>query len=276
MNHFYYFFPFFRVTLWGYPLGLPFWGYPFGVTLLGLPFWGYPFGVTLLGLPFGLRVKYEQTVAISQMLTGKTNPFAALARPDSDSESEDTPKKIPVLRQQPTVHNTPILPPSSPPFRVWNLQPELSAVFSASPFSSKKKRGKVVHAEADHDGWVSIKKSQPMFVDDSANSSDTEKEIKKEALLEALGELASLDEPTQQQNKTEEAPLSMRSLLSRGQNEMTALDWAERVRASLERAEAQRRPAGAPSSTDAFVSTLGRLSFFRRPLVNEGATGSTA
>lgn len=210
--------------------------------------------------------------------TNKTNPFAALARPDSDSESEDTPKKMPVLRQQPTVPNTPVLPPSSPPFRVWNLQPEekAHAVFSASPFSSKKKRGKVVHAEADHDGWVSIKKSQPMFVDDSANSSDTEKEIKKEALLEALGELASLDEPAQQQNKTEMAPLSMRSLLSRGQNEMTALDWAERVRASLERAEAQRRPAGAASTTDTFVSTLGRLSFFRRPLVNEGTTGSTA
>lgn len=216
------------------------------------------------------------------MSASKGNPFAALAQGDSDSEDS-----IPVQQQEtapptPSFTNTQKVPPASPPFRVWNLQGEErpQAVFRAaqpSPFSSKKKRGKVIHGTADHEGWVSIKKNQPQLIDDSANSSDTEQEIKREALMEALGELTALDSApaataaaaaaTTTQQET--ASTGMRSLLSRGQNEMTALDWAERVRASLERAEQTRRPAvgggGAPSQTDSFVSSLGRLSFFRRP-----------
>ena len=214
------------------------------------------------------------------MSASKGNPFAALAQGDSDSEDAAVP-----MKQQETAPSTPSQAtqvPSSPPFRVWNLQ-ESKPAFSAasSPFSSKKKRGKVLHAPADHEGWVSIKKNQPQLVDDSANSSDTEQEIKREALIEALGELTALDTvnaaPTTT-TTTVDAPGGMRSLLSRGQNEMTALDWAERVRASLERAEQTRRPAvggggGAPSQTDSFVSSLGRLSFFRRA---ETSTNSNA
>ncbi len=194
------------------------------------------------------------------MSTVSGNPFAALAQGDSDSESET--EGI-TLQQQATAPSTPALHvPSSPPFRIWNLQGEerSKGVFAASngPFSSKKKRGKVVHQPADHEGWVSIKKNQPHLIDDSANSSDTEQEIKKEALLEALGELTTLESAS---TPLESTGGGMRPLLSRGQNEMTALDWAERVRASLERAESQRRPA---SQTDTFVSSLGRVSFFRR------------
>lgn len=218
------------------------------------------------------------------MAAAKGNQFAALAGDfDSDSESEVVVGKESRLKQQPTAPSTPaVIPdqaPKSPGFRTWSLvtnqasfssfaegKGSTKAIFnsSASPFMTKKKRGKTVHAEADHEGWVSIKKNQPMFVEDSVHSSDTEQEIKKEALLEALGDLSLLDQPSSQPQPPQTE--GMRSLLTRGQNEMTALDWAERVRASLERAEQNRRPAGASQPTDAFVSALGRLSFFRRPM----------
>ncbi len=210
------------------------------------------------------------------MAAAKGNPFAALAQGDSDSESDVQP--VIIVKQQPTAPNTPAAPvakePASPPFRTWGIlkeQDKTHAIFRQNHFSSKdkdkKRRGKMIHAEADHEGWVSIKKNQPMFVDESAGSSDTEQEIKKEALLDAL---PSLDDSVSAAPVTQdEGATGMRSLLSRGQNEMTALDWAERVRASLERAEQTRRPAGTSQPADTFVSSLGRLSFFRRTLPSE-------
>lgn len=198
------------------------------------------------------------------------NPFAGLSHEDS-SDSEDEKKQI---QAQPTAPNTPAQPKqsveTSPSFRVWKLsneeQTKTTTPFS-SPFSVKKKgKTKQIHVQEENDGWVSIRKNQPVFLDDSAESSESEKEIKKEALMEALVELSALDGggsiSTAAPVQTTTGP-TMRSLLNRGQNEMTAMDWAERVRMTLEKSEGQRSASSTKMSED-FVSSLGRLSFFRR------------
>lgn len=180
-------------------------------------------------------------------MSNTTNPFALLDV-SSDSETE-------------VVHNpttTPVLPttPVSPPFRVWKLneQETNTRMKKGSPFQIKKKNQRVKYEE-DHEGWISIRYNQPQFDLDNL-STDSEKEIKKEVLMEAL----SLEPVTPTEND-----LGCPSLLERGHSsEMTAMDWAERVRANLERAEQSR--GNQTNSTDEFAAALGRLSFFRRPL----------
>ena len=198
------------------------------------------------------------------------NPFAGLTHDDSsDSEKEDTQIQI---KAQPTAPNTPSQTTknieTSPSLRVWKLTKEeeqtRNSTTFGSPFSVKKKgKTKQNHTHADNDGWVSIRKNQPTFLDDSADSSESEKEIKKEALMEALVELSALDTPSTRVSTIQTTGTGMRSLLNRGHNEMTAMDWAERVRVTLEKSEASRRTPSSQASEE-FVSSLGRLSFFRR------------
>ncbi len=190
------------------------------------------------------------------------NPFANLHLDESSSDEEEETKRIHI---QPTAPNTPALQTkpneASPSFRVWKLTKEEEQTRNTfgSPFSVKKKSSKTkqVHSQADHEGWVSIQKNKPVS-SESANSSDSEKEIKKEALMEALAELSSLDAPAPE--KVDQPQTTMRSLLNRGQHEMTALDWAERVRVNLEKAESHRRT----SAGNDFLASLGRPSFFRK------------
>lgn len=199
------------------------------------------------------------------------NPFAGLMHDDSsDSDSEEILQQK-QIHAQPTAPNTPAQTKQnveiSPAFRVWNVsneEPVKTTTPFSSPFSVKKKgKTKQIHVQDENDGWVSIRKNQPVFLDDSAESSDSEKEIKKEALMEALVELSALDGGVKTQpSVTATTGPPMRSLLNRGQNEMTAMDWAERVRVTLEKSEGQRR-ASSQASED-FVAGLGRLSFFRR------------
>jgi hypothetical protein len=133
-----------------------------------------------------------------------------------------------------------------------------------SPFSQKKRKQKL---ENDKDGWVSIQNNQPHFVDDNA-STESEQEIKKEVIMESLTlEPVSPPEFSEEANATKSTEFP--SMLQRGGG-MTAMDWAERVRNSLERAEqARNKPPSAAQKTEDFVNALGRLSFFRRPLTQD-------
>jgi hypothetical protein len=185
------------------------------------------------------------------------NPFAALQM-DSDSESEKQKNQVkpsPVLRIQ--------TPTQSPSFRVWKLEEgeEKPKNVFKSPFSQKKRKPK--QEQTDTEGWVSIQKNQPNFVDDNA-STESEKEIRKEVIMEAL-----MLEPVSPPDFEEKGDFN--SMLSRGTGtSLTALDWAERVRTSLEKAEQARiKPPSAAQKTEDFINGLGRLSFFRRPLTND-------
>jgi hypothetical protein len=185
------------------------------------------------------------------------NPFAALQM-DSDSESEK-PKQKPSETQSPSLRI--LSPQQSPSFRVWKLEEgeEKPKNVFKSTFSQKKRRQKM-EANHDHEGWVSIQKNQPNFVDDGA-STESEKEIKKEMMMEALT-LEPVTPPDFEEKK------EATSVLSRGS--MTAMDWAERVRTSLEKAEqARNKPPSSAQKTEDFINGLGRLSFFRRPITTD-------
>ena len=54
------------------------------------------------------------------------------------------------------------------------------------------------------------------------------------------------------------------SLLSRGQQQTNpAMAWAEKVKQSLEKAEAARKPSAPYQPSEDFIASLGKLSFFR-------------
>lgn len=174
---------------------------------------------------------------------------------DSDSDSE-TKKNLSLRIQTPT---------QSPSFRVWKLEEgeEKPKNVFKSTFSQKKRKQKMEMTN-DHEGWVSIQKNQPNFVDDNA-STESEKEIKKEVIMEALT-LEHVSPPDFEPSTGE-----FNSMLARGTGStMSAMDWAERVRTSLEKAElARSKPPSNAQKTEDFVNGLGRLSFFRRPLTND-------
>jgi hypothetical protein len=184
------------------------------------------------------------------------NPFAALQM-DSDSESEK-----PKQSQSPSLRI--LSPQQSPSFRVWKLEEgeEKPKNVFKSTFSQKKRRQKM-EANHEHEGWVSIQKNQPNFIDDGA-STESEKEIKKEMIMEALT-LEPVSPPDFEEKKEGS------SVLSRGTGtSMSAMDWAERVRTSLEKAEqARNKPPSSAQKTEDFINGLGRLSFFRRPMTTD-------
>jgi hypothetical protein len=61
---------------------------------------------------------------------------------------------------------------------------------------------------------------------------------------------------------------------SQPQEQLTALAWAEKVKQSLEKAEAARASKVKDTKTDEdFKEALGRLSFFRRGMVTASAQG---
>lgn len=62
------------------------------------------------------------------------------------------------------------------------------------------------------------------------------------------------------------------SLMNRGTasaNTTGAMAWAEKVKQSLEKAEAARKPASPYQPSEDFIASLGKLSFFRRGAIAE-------
>ena len=49
----------------------------------------------------------------------------------------------------------------------------------------------------------------------------------------------------------------------------SAMAWAEKVKQSLEKAEAARKPAAPYQPSEDFIASLGKLSFFRRGATTE-------
>jgi hypothetical protein len=207
--------------------------------------------------------------------TKPQNPFAALA--DSDSEEE---KKVSV--------STPQSPPVGPvgAQRTWPSPSMDKNVFS-SPFS--KKRWNKPRFKEDTDGWVSIRWNQPQFQEEgpapltvhyqprtppfySLGSDDPNRESKvaedDSPLYSACTPpLMELDGPVvEQKQNVPQVVLEETITPSIGSEQLTALAWAERVKKSLEKAEAARAAnaaKGKPADED-FKEALGRLSFFRR------------
>ncbi len=174
---------------------------------------------------------------------------------DSDSDSE--------LKKQ--IDLRILTPQQSPSFRVWKLEEgeEKPKNVFKSTFTQKKRKQKM-ETNSEYEGWVSIQKNQPQFLADDNASTGSEKEIRKEVIMEAL-----MLEPVSPPDFEEKEGFN--SMLARGTGQtMSAMDWAERVRTSLEKAEQSRnKPPSAAQKTEDFVNGLGRLSFFRRPLTND-------
>jgi hypothetical protein len=180
------------------------------------------------------------------------NPFAVLAT-DSDSEAETV-----AAPAAPSV-------PSSPPFRVWQ-QPETrfrgdkSTLFS-SPFKNKP------HHPKKDEGWVSIRDqrwNQPQFEDDVEGLEPLTPTGEKEIFPETLGGSNAPDEAV-----GEPREIVLEGSVAPKQESMTAVAWAERIKKSLEKAEAARAEKAKRVDPVEFKEALGRLSFFRRPLAEQ-------
>lgn len=182
------------------------------------------------------------------------NPFAVLAT-DSDSEAEE-------VTAAPPVAPAPTSQPSSPPFRVWQQPDSRFRGDKSTLFSSPFKNKHVQHPKKD-EGWVSIRRwDQPQFEDEVEGLDLTvEKEPltptgEKEIFPEALGgskEIVLEEVVTKQES-------------------MTAVAWAERIKKSLEKAEAARAEKAKRVDPEEFKEALGRLSFFRRPLAESAVS----
>ena len=191
------------------------------------------------------------------------NPFALLAM-DSDSEvdpevdSEMALAPAPSAPSAPPAPSEPLSIPASPPFRVWQqpnsrFRGDKSTLFS-SPF-------KKAHNSKSDEGWVSIRDkrwNQPQFED----------EIEKESLTsETLSESQDMREIVLGHVvETTTYSLSESVVDAPKQESMTAVAWAERIKKSLEKAEAARAEKANRVDPEDFKEALGRLSFFRRPL----------
>ena len=191
------------------------------------------------------------------MSNNSNNPFALLAM---DSDSEGDPQVPSTLAPAPSES---LSAPASPPFRVWQqpntrFRGDKSTLFS-SPF-------KKAHTSKSDEGWVSIRDkrwNQPQFEDEIENfeleqecstpteDSDTFSESQE------LGHLVETTTYRLSESTVTDAPK---------QESMTAVAWAERIKKSLEKAEAARAEKAKLVDPNDFKEALGRLSFFRRPL----------
>jgi hypothetical protein len=186
------------------------------------------------------------------------NPFAVLA---TDSDSEDVPTPAAPAVAPPAVL-APTSAPSSPPFRVWQqpdsrFRGDKSTLFS-SPF-------KKAHHPKKDEGWVSIRDqrwNQPQFEDEVEGLEPLTPTGEKEIFPEALGGSLAAESETRE--------IVLEDSVAPKQESMTAVAWAERIKKSLEKAEAARAEKAKRVDPVEFKEALGRLSFFRRPLADAG------
>lgn len=128
------------------------------------------------------------------------------------------------------------------------VQKQLVAETQDNVYMSKRKNKNRME-KVDREGWTSITWTKPQFVSED----DEERQIQKE-IMEEIAEAEACEE---EQEKVEEK-----------NDTASAMMWAERIRASLEKAEQSKRSVSSGLSDD-FVASLGKLSFFRRPLTQE-------
>jgi len=199
-----------------------------------------------------------------------TNMFAVLA---DDSESEDSTVETELNEkiESKDVSYTPTFAPDptptpaepvSPPFRVWlkddniKFETEVKNIFNSSRQKWSRPRFK-----EDGEGWVSIRWNQPQFQDfdeENENEQEKEKEQEQETTKEPVNANANAKMPELNLTSTIDSHESIEKI--------SALAWAERIKKSLEKAE-QSRASFRPPPKEEFQQALGRLSFFRRPMV---------
>ena len=253
----------------------------------------------------GLRIAHDTLVDMSRNKSSKdaaavsakpANPFACLTL-DSDTES-DAEGRAPA--------EEPVAPPS-PPFRTWQTaetdtrfaemgeNKQWKHIFN-SPFS-RQRRGRRVYRE-DKNGWTSIEWNKPQFMNDDSTEAEVARVM--EAIAEGIIRPTTPPFPpdmTPPPEKVEEEELMKQvqakipdqafpSLLTRNPivlestipgpapldmspEGQQAMVWAERIRRSLERAERQRTPPQIQNNSRDYdmERELGRLSFFRKPVV---------
>jgi hypothetical protein len=228
--------------------------------------------------------------------TRPQNRFAALAGSDSDDEQVPMAPIAPIAPVP--IAPAPIaplpIPPSSPPLRTWPSN-DKTTIFN-SPFSTKKTRWSKPRFKEDTEGWVSILWNKPQFQEENGSNPppltvqykprtptfyplvvDPDAETK---VLEDDSPLyVSVTPPTLDLGESIVNTVVLEETItpSAAQDEqLTALAWAERVKKSLEKAEAARASKGrtAPQADKAdedFNEALGRLSFFRRGMATSSS-----
>jgi hypothetical protein len=161
----------------------------------------------------------------------KGNAFAVLDL-SSDSESSDV-EVVPEVKQE-------VAP------RQWTLEvpPEPASLFTRG-------KAKRTQKKKEDDGWTSIVWNRPRFMED-----DEERKIREELIEEA-----TLNEPKTPQYTDEDTHKTTQ----------LAKEWAAKLQADLERAEKQteQKPTKRTDLSEDFVASLGKLSFFRRPMAVE-------
>ena len=234
------------------------------------------------------------------------NPFSCLAESDSEEEAISHLNQEEQENQEEKVESPPLAPLAPlEAKRTWPTPSKQGETAFSSPFS--KKRWNKPRFKEDTEGWVSIRWNQPQFQDDVPSTTvtggnhltvqyqprtppfypvqrdvqrdvdpDRESKILEDEHLYADVTPPSLDlEPLQQSVKEVVLEGTITPLGGPMGEQLTALAWAERVKKSLEKAEAARAAKGRPTDPKAdedFKEALGRLSFFRRGMV--GTTSS--
>jgi len=208
------------------------------------------------------------------------NMFSVLADSDTDDEVDDVARGAGCIEG----HASPFFVPGvaaaeadddKPAFRVWTQAEEENRfkteeiknnIFS-SPFSKGKKvvsrQWSRPRFKENEEGWTSIRWNQPQFQNE-------EEQDQEQAKAEEVHEGADAETEA-------DAFPSLRKSEPWGssrpdQESVSAVVWADRIRRSLERAEASRAAKSKDSrlvDQDDFKESLGRLSFFRRPVLTE-------
>jgi hypothetical protein len=208
------------------------------------------------------------------------NPFAALAESDSDVDSPPAGPAEPVVAPQ---------APQSPPMRSWPA-PERNGF--SSPFS--RKRWNKPRFKEENDGWVSIRWNQPQFQEEASSANSPPLASLGVKYQPRTPTFTALDPDAETKVLEDDSPLytsitppseligPLASVVLENtitpstapQEQLTALAWAEKVKQSLEKAEAARASKVKDAKADEeFKEALGRLSFFRRGMVATSPAG---
>lgn len=172
---------------------------------------------------------------------GKHNPFAALETSDSDSEEEQ--EEVVITEEKPKRF-----------VRDWETVRgnDMKVIFS----KSNKKN----HEKTHSNGWTSIAWSKPRFED--VKEDEEEKKIREERLQDLVEvedtspKTPPVYEDVGEGEEKEKVPAQIK-------------DWAVKIRESLEKAEKEKPKAKENALSEDFISSLGKLSFFRKPMTVE-------
>lgn len=182
----------------------------------------------------------------------KSKNFFSALESDSSSSSEEEE----VVEEVEEAVPAPAAPSAGAAFRKWNRGEEArfttdsTANIFSSPFykgrrPSQKHWTKPRFVE-DTDGWVSIRQG---------NEAEGESEVIYEKRPSAVEQHVPAETST---------PDGETVIFPPEEEAVTASMWAERIKSTLEKAEATR---GKPKESDDFKESLNRLSFFRRSIV---------